>query len=77
MAGWIWQQQIDELSKKYLMIAVDPRSRGESDKPNYGHLPETRARDYKELVDQFRPCSPRILEAVCSKRSRLLVARVC
>jgi non-heme chloroperoxidase len=41
------------LSKNYRVIAVDPRSQGESDKPNYGYLPETRARDYKEFVDQF------------------------
>ena len=53
MPGWIWQRQIDELSKKYRVIAIDPRSQGESDKPTYGHLPETRARDYKELVDQL------------------------
>ena len=53
MPGWIWQKQIDELSKRYRVIAVDPRSQGESDKPTYGHLPETRARDYKELVDQL------------------------
>ena len=53
MPGWIWQKQVDELSKKYRVIAVDPRSQGESDKPTYGHLPETRARDYKELVDQL------------------------
>ena len=51
MPAWIWQKQIDEFSKKYHVIAVDPRSQGESDKPTYGHLPETRARDYKELVD--------------------------
>ncbi|MBZ5655662.1 MAG: alpha/beta hydrolase [Acidobacteriia bacterium] len=53
MPAWIWQQQIDEFSKKYHVIAVDPRSQGESDKPPYGHLPETRARDYKELVDHL------------------------
>jgi len=53
MPGWIWQNQIDELSKKYRVVAVDPRSQGESDKPTYGHLPEARARDYKELVDQL------------------------
>jgi non-heme chloroperoxidase len=50
MPAWIWQKQIDEFSKKYYVIAVDPRSQGESDKPPYGHLPETRARDYEELV---------------------------
>lgn len=53
MPAWIWQKQIDEFSKKYHVIAVDPRSQGESDKPSYGHLPETRARDYKELVDHL------------------------
>jgi non-heme chloroperoxidase len=51
MPAWIWQKQIDQFSKKYTVVAVDPRSQGESDKPTYGHLPETRARDYKELVD--------------------------
>jgi non-heme chloroperoxidase len=58
MPAWIWQSQIDEFSKKYHVIAVDPRSQGESDKPNYGHLPETRARDYKELVDHLRLKEP-------------------
>jgi non-heme chloroperoxidase len=53
MPAWIWQKQIDEFSKKYRVIAVDPRSQGESDTPTYGHLPETRARDYKELVDHL------------------------
>jgi non-heme chloroperoxidase len=53
MPAWIWQKQIDEFSKRYHVIAVDPRSQGESDQPSYGHLPETRSRDYKELVDQL------------------------
>lgn len=53
MPGWIWQKQIDEFSRNYRVIAVDPRSQGESDKPPYGHLPEDRARDYKELVDHL------------------------
>jgi non-heme chloroperoxidase len=58
MPDWIWQKQIDEMSKNYRVIAVDPRSQGESDKPTYGHLPETRARDYKELVDQLELKQP-------------------
>ena len=53
MPAWIWQKQIDEFSKKYHVIAVDPRSQGESDQPASGHLPETRSRDYKELVDHL------------------------
>lgn len=53
MPAWIWQKQIDTFSKKYHVVAVDPRSQGESDKPSFGHLPETRARDYRELVDHL------------------------
>jgi non-heme chloroperoxidase len=53
MPAWIWQKQIDEFSKKYHVVVVDPRSQGESDKPTYGHTPETRSRDYKELVDHL------------------------
>ena len=53
MPAWIWQKQIDEFAKTYHVIAVDPRSQGESDKPTVGHLPETRSRDYKELVDHL------------------------
>jgi microsomal epoxide hydrolase len=53
MPAWIWEKQIDGFSKNYHVIAVDPRSQGESDQPSYGHLPETRSRDYKELVDHL------------------------
>lgn len=53
MPAWIWQKQIDEFSKKYHVIALDPRSQGESDQPTSGHLPETRSRDYKELVNHL------------------------
>ena len=53
MPAWIWEKQIDEFRKRYRVIAVDPRSQGESDRPHYGHLPETRARDYQELVNHL------------------------
>jgi microsomal epoxide hydrolase len=53
MPAWIWEKQIAEFSKNYHVVAVDPRSQGDSDKPTKGHLPETRARDYKELVDHL------------------------
>jgi non-heme chloroperoxidase len=58
MPAWIWQEQIDEFSKNYRVIAVDPRSQGESDKPSFGHLPETRSRDYKELIDHLNLQQP-------------------
>lgn len=54
MAADIWQPQIDFFPDKYHVIAVDPRSQGESDKPADGNYAERRARDYKELVDHLK-----------------------
>ncbi len=54
MPAWIWEQQIAHFSSKYHVIAVDPRSQGESDKPVEGNYPERRARDYKELIDNLK-----------------------
>ncbi len=54
MPAWIWEQQIAHFSSKYHVIAVDPRSQGESDKPVEGNYPERRARDYKELIDHLK-----------------------
>jgi non-heme chloroperoxidase len=57
--GWtmpaeIWQPQIDGLSAKYRVIAIDPRSQGDSDKPADGNYGERRAQDYKEVVDKLK-----------------------
>jgi len=57
--GWtmpaeIWRPQIDAFSGKYRVIALDPRSQGDSDKPAEGHYPARRARDVKELVDNLK-----------------------
>ena len=54
--GWtmpaeIWENQIAYFAKNYRVIAIDPRSQGDSDKPHEGDFPERRARDYKELLD--------------------------
>jgi non-heme chloroperoxidase len=56
--GWtmpaeIWQPQIDYFSKSYHVVALDPRSQGESDKPAEGNYPGRRAQDYKELIDHL------------------------
>jgi len=54
MAADIFQPQIDALSAKYRVIAVDPRSQGDSDKPAEGNYPGRRARDLKELIDSLK-----------------------
>ncbi len=61
--GWlsdatIWAPQIAGLSQSYRVIAIDPRSQGKSDKPDFGHLPDTRARDYKEVVNALELKNP-------------------
>jgi len=57
--GWtmpadIWRPQIDALSGKYHVVALDPRSQGDSDKPAEGNYPGRRAQDIKELVDHLK-----------------------
>jgi non-heme chloroperoxidase len=51
--GAIWEKQVQGLSNRYRVLTIDPRSQGLSDKPTFGHLPEQRADDYKEVVDQL------------------------
>jgi non-heme chloroperoxidase len=56
--GWtmpadIWQPQIDFFSPRYHVVAIDPRSQGESEKTPDGNYPGRRAQDYKELIDHL------------------------
>ena len=56
--GWtmpaeIWQPQIDYFSRNYHVVAIDPRSQGDSDKTPDGNYPGRRAQDYKELIDHL------------------------
>jgi non-heme chloroperoxidase len=53
MPAWIWQKQIDYFSSDYRVIAMDPRSQGESSKPGEGDYPAARARDIKAVVDRL------------------------
>jgi microsomal epoxide hydrolase len=53
--GWtmpaeIWRPQIDYFSRRYHVVALDPRSQGDSDKPNDGNYSERRAQDIHELL---------------------------
>jgi non-heme chloroperoxidase len=53
MPAWIWQKQIDYFSKNYRVVAMDPRSQGESTQTGEGLYPAARARDIKTVVDQL------------------------
>ncbi|HEX3395859.1 MAG TPA: alpha/beta hydrolase [Steroidobacteraceae bacterium] len=53
--GWrltaaIWSDQLHALSQNRRVIAIDPRSQGDSTKTDEGDTPEQRARDYHALL---------------------------
>jgi microsomal epoxide hydrolase len=53
--GWrlpagIWQAQIQHFSSSRRVIAIDPRSQGDSTKTTQGNTPEVRAADLQELI---------------------------
>jgi len=54
MPGWIWDAQIRHFSEHYHVLALDPRSQGDSDKPSDGNSPERRSQDIKELIEHLR-----------------------
>ena len=54
MPASIWRPQLEGLGRKYHVIAVDPRSQGESDTPSDGNYPERRSRDFEELMDHLQ-----------------------
>jgi microsomal epoxide hydrolase len=54
--GWlmpadIWEPQIQELSKDYHVILLDPRSQGQSDMTPLGNDPLRRSKDIQELLE--------------------------
>src|ERR1700761_7690766 len=53
MPAEIWQQQIEHFRDRYRVVALDPRSQGESDKPAEGNYPARRAQDLKEFLEHL------------------------
>jgi microsomal epoxide hydrolase len=57
--GWllpaeIWKPQLEGLSEEYHVIALDPRSQGESDITPKGDEPIRQAKDIQELLDHLQ-----------------------
>jgi non-heme chloroperoxidase len=58
--GWrlttaVWREQIDRFSKDRTVIAIDPRSQGDSTKTGEGDTPEQRARDLHAVLKALAP----------------------
>ena len=54
MPAWIWQKQIDYFSSDYRVIAMDPRSQGESSQTSDGLYPAARARDIRAVIEKLQ-----------------------
>lgn len=57
--GWtmpaeIWEPQIKYFSEKFHVVALDPRSQGESEIARNGNEPKRRAEDIKDLIDTLK-----------------------
>jgi non-heme chloroperoxidase len=53
MPGRIWEKQIARFSREYRVVAMDPRSQGESTQTSSGLFPTARARDIAAVIDQL------------------------
>ena len=53
MAADIFEPQINELSKRFHVVALDPRSQGDSEKTPDGNYLERHAADIQELIDHL------------------------
>ena len=54
MPGWVWEKQIAHFAEAHRVVAMDPRSQGESSQTAEGLYPAARARDIKAVVDQLK-----------------------
>lgn len=54
MPAWIWQKQIDYFSSDYRVVAMDPRSQGESSQTGDGLYPAARARDIRGVIEKLQ-----------------------
>ena len=53
MPAWIFEPQIQALSRRYRVVAFDPRGQGASDVPRAGYEPLRRGNDIGELIGQL------------------------
>jgi microsomal epoxide hydrolase len=53
MPAWIWEKQLDFFSKNYKVVAMDPRSQGDSEQSSEGHYAFSLAKDIKSVVDRL------------------------
>jgi microsomal epoxide hydrolase len=60
MPGWIWDAQIEYFAKGFHVVAIDPRSQGESTHTDDANSPEIRAADIQAVIED-RKMAPVVL----------------
>ncbi len=55
MPAWIFQPQINFLSRRYHVLALDPRGQGDSDTPPSGYDYQRRGQDISDLIATLGP----------------------
>lgn len=53
MPAWIWQEQLDHFGKQFKVVAIDPRSQGESDQTSKGLDARSIANDIRQVVEKL------------------------
>lgn len=54
LPAYLWNEQLERFSTSFRVIAVDPRSQGESTKTQDGNTPEFRARDMHDILAELK-----------------------
>src|SRR5260370_13305552 len=62
LPAYLWNEQLTKFAQINPVVAIDPRSQGESTKTADGNPPESRARDLHEALSQLK-ISKRVLYA--------------
>jgi non-heme chloroperoxidase len=57
LPAYLWNEQLVKFAGMNRVIAIDPRSQGESSKTADGNTPESRARDLQEILAQMKIAS--------------------
>jgi non-heme chloroperoxidase len=54
LPAYLWDEQLQKFSQSMRVLAMDPRSEGESTKTTDGNTPEFRARDLRDILAQLK-----------------------
>jgi microsomal epoxide hydrolase len=54
LPGEVWHHQLEAFKDRYRVIAIDPRSQGDSQKVQDGNYPASRARDIRAVIEERR-----------------------